>query len=235
MALDNIAIKDGNADLFTLRSKDVSPAGDGSLQAAMALSRLYPSDYGSGGMFQHTSQSAVMNAGLGSTSPIYSFRWPVAPQTPPAVSLALIRRLRIAAWTGTTGFAAGIAIFSLYVARAFTAPDTGDITVPLTGNEAKLRTSMATSLATIVHSQTQALTPGTRTLDAGAAERWIVAAPTTTLTPFAPSPQKFFEKLQGEHPLVLAQNEGFVIQANVPATGVWTWCLTCEWDEVPIF
>jgi hypothetical protein len=178
-----------------------------------------------------------MAAGLGLASPIYSWRWAVAPQTPPNVSLALVRRITIAAATsGTAGFAPGLATFSMYVARAFTAPDTGEITTPLAGNAAKLRTSMASSLAQIQHSQTQSLTPGTRTLDASPVGTFTIAAPTSIFTQFMTvPPMKLFEKLQGEHPLVLAQNEGFVIQATVPATGTWTFVVNAEWDEVPIF
>jgi hypothetical protein len=237
MALDNIAIKDGNANLFTLRSKDVSPAGDGSLQASLMLSRAYPVDYGNGGSFQISAASAEMTADLGSLSPIYSWLWAVAPQTPPNVSLALIRCVTIkAATTGTAGFDPGLATFTMYVARAFTAPDTGEITVPLTGNAAKLRTSMASSLAQIQHSQTQSLTPGTRVLDASPIGVFTIAAPTAKLTQFSTvPPMKLFEKLQGEHPLVLAQNEGFVVHATVPTTGTWTFVVNSEWDEVPIF
>jgi hypothetical protein len=237
MALDNIAIKDGNANLFTLRSKDISSAGDGSLQAAMMLSRLYPVDYGAGGSFQIAVQSAVMNAGLGLASPIYSFRWAVAPQTPPNVSLAVIRRVSIAAQTaGTAGFAPGLATFSMYVALAFTAPDAGGIAVPLSGNEGKLRTSMASTLAQIECAQNQSLIPGTRTLDANPVGVFSIVAPTSIFTQFMTvPPMKLFEKPQGEHPLVLAQNEGFVIHASVPATGTWTFTVNAEWDEVPIF
>jgi hypothetical protein len=242
MALDNIAIKDGNANLFTLRSKDVSPAGDGSLQASLMLSRAYPLDYGNGGMFQHTSKSLSMEVSqlgiLAPGTPIYAFRWPVAPQTPPAVSLALIRRVTFHAWTLSQGFSAGMVTFDMFIARSFTAQATGEITVDLTGNNAKLRASMASSLAQIQHSKNADLTPGTRVLDPTPIETLNFAAPTTPWTAFAPAPVKLFEKMQGEHPFILAQNEGFVIQQSVPQTpagGAWTFAITCEWDEVPIF
>jgi hypothetical protein len=30
-------------------------------------------------------------------------------------------------------------------------------------------------------------------------------------------------------------NEGFVIRATVPATGLWSFAVTTEWDEVVVF
>jgi hypothetical protein len=39
----------------------------------------------------------------------------------------------------------------------------------------------------------------------------------------------------GEHPIILAQNEGIVIRATVPATGVWTAGFTIKWCELAAF
>jgi len=44
-----------------------------------------------------------------------------------------------------------------------------------------------------------------------------------------------FEAAQGEHPPLFVQNEGFVIQASVPATGVWQFAVMAEWDEITLF
>lgn len=218
---------------FTLRSKDISAAGDGSIQAAMMLSRLYPLDWSlnevSGGMFQHTAKSATMAAALAANAPILAFQWTSG------TLVGVVRRVKLAAWSLDTGFAAGIATFDMYVARAFTAIDTGGVTSTLTGNNAKLRTAMSTASAVIVHSSTATLTAGTRTLDAAPVESWNAAAPTTAYAPLANPPVKLFEKLPGEHPLVLAQDEGFVIQASVPATGDWAFAASIEWDELPLF
>jgi hypothetical protein len=43
-----------------------------------------------------------------------------------------------------------------------------------------------------------------------------------------------YQALQGEPPMIFAQNEGFIINATVPATGVWGFAITSEWDEVPL-
>ena len=40
----------------------------------------------------------------------------------------------------------------------------------------------------------------------------------------------------GEHPLVLAQNEGFSIRSvAVPATGTWTAAINIDWAEVTAY
>jgi hypothetical protein len=44
-----------------------------------------------------------------------------------------------------------------------------------------------------------------------------------------------FDQRPGEHPLVLAQNEGFVIQATVPATGVWFFAVKVDWVEIATY
>jgi hypothetical protein len=81
---------------------------------------------------------------------------------------------------------------------------------------------------------TAALTGATITLDAAPVESRTLAAPTTGNTPIA-SAVTLFEKQGSEHPLLLAQNEGFVVQATVPATGTWAFAITAEWDEVSIY
>jgi hypothetical protein len=50
-----------------------------------------------------------------------------------------------------------------------------------------------------------------------------------------PSGITLFEKLAGEHPLILATNEGFVVEATIPATGTWQFALTLEWAELPAY
>jgi hypothetical protein len=39
----------------------------------------------------------------------------------------------------------------------------------------------------------------------------------------------------GEHPLILAQNEGIVIQATVPATGTWQFGVKIDWTEITAY
>jgi hypothetical protein len=224
---DNKLIKDGIGDTFTLRMRDISAGGDGSIQRSMLFATPYPLDYGTGGIYQHCAKSGVIAAGLAANAPIYSFQWP-------ATLLALINRVRINAWTNV-GFAAGVATFDMFIARGFTVADGGGNEANLVGGGGRLRTSMANSQAIIMCATTAALTPGTRTLDPDAVDTRVAAAPTTGNTPLFPSAVTLFEKLQGEHPLFLAPDEGFVIRASVPGTGTWQFKVTTEWDEVVLF
>jgi len=126
------------------------------------------------------------------------------------------------------------ATFDLFVARGFTAPDTGGTAGDLSGNNAKLRTAMASSAAATRRAATATLTPGTRVLDADPVDSLTVAVPATASVVLAQS-AVLFARAQGEHPLLLALNEGFVIQATVPATGTWQFAVTTEWDEIQVF
>lgn len=229
---DNRLIRDGNSNLFTNRMKDISTAQDGSIQRSLILSSPYPVDYGAaaglGGCYQHVAKSGSMVAGLAANAPIFSMRHS---QVTPNL-YALLRRVRINAWSLGTGFTAGIATFDMYVARSFTASDTGGAAD--TG-PSKLRFAMSSSvMADIRHSSTATLTAGTRTLDANPIATWNVGVGTATNTTFSATPHTLFERLADHHPLLLANNEGIVIQATVPATGVWAFQITPEWDEVAL-
>jgi hypothetical protein len=221
--MDNKQLKDGVGNLFTQRMRDVSAAGDGSLMRTMFLSSGYPLDYGSGGIFQHCAKSGVMAAGLAANAPIYSFQWPGS-------LIVLVTRIKINVWTLGVGFAAGLAFFDLFAARAFATQDAGGTAQNFAGETAQMRSSMAASQASIVIAGTAALTPGMRTLDMAPLESRPANAPTTTNV--AAGPITLFEKAQGEHPLLLIQHEGFVIQATVPATGTWGFSVTTEWLEM---
>jgi hypothetical protein len=68
-------------------------------------------------------------------------------------------------------------------------------------------------------STTGALTAGTRTLDSNnLGQIGGFAATTTTGVVIAPTSNNLFAHDPGDHPLVLAQNEGFIIQ-NLTAMG----------------
>jgi hypothetical protein len=156
---DNKQIKDGLGNLFNLRMRDVGPAQDGLLMKSMFDAAMVPIEYGAGGMYQHTARSGLMAAGLAASSPIYSFCWQSA------TLLVAVQRIRLTAFS-VGAFTAGTAAFNLFVARGFTVQDGGGAVIDLSGNHAKLRTSMATSVAAISCATTAALSPGARTLDA---------------------------------------------------------------------
>ena len=189
-------------------------------------STLRPVDVitGAGGSYSISVKSGIMAAGLAGAAPILAFQFP-------GTGLALVRRIRFIAQGLGTGFAAGATVFDAFVARAFTVQDTGGGAATLTTNNAKLRTSFATTQAKIQLSATATLTAGTRTLDANPLRTLMGDLGTGTFAAVQ-GDDTLFDTKPGEWPLVLATNEGFVLQATVPATGTWTWAAMIDWDEI---
>lgn len=191
--------------------------------AGQAISPLYGGLLGS---YAKELASGTIAAGLASASPVYSFRY-----TGPG--LAVVKRVVMSAGNAGTGFASGVANFTLFAARSFTASDTGGTAGTLTGNNGKLRTSFPTTgMGDIRISSTGTLTAGTRTLDTDPLGGSVVGVPTTAnASLLGPGSTLLDPKNAGDYPLVLATNEGFVIQATVPATGTWSAAVYVEWDE----
>jgi len=189
---------------------------------------IRPDDYGSLGIYRlgANNGASAMAAGLAAASPIYAWR-------SGASNVYIVKRVLFMMFSGTTGFTAGNAIFNLFAARSFTASDTGGTGVTPTGNSNKLRTSMATTgIADARISATATLTAGTRTLDAQPLASIVTAISTATFTQFVNPNTVLLDQRVGEYPLVCAANEGFEIQATVPATGVWFFAVTVDWEEL---
>ena len=226
---DNKQIKDGLGNLFTVRMRDYST--NGTLQKTMMNATLMPIEYGIGGVYGHCAKSGTLpNATAMTAAPLYSFFFP----TGTATLYALVRRVRVSAWA-TGVFAAGLVTFDMYAARAFLVPDSGGLLANLAAYNNQLNTLMAPSRATIRIADYTALTPGTRTLDLAPLDRLVVNAPTVVPATFGIQRLPLFERHQGEHPLLLAPDEGFVVQVTAPAGGPWSFAVTTEWDEVQVF
>jgi hypothetical protein len=140
----------------------------------------------------------------------------------------------VRAWGGSiTALDAGFTKMDMVVARSWSAAGTGGGTATISGNNQNLRTSMgATLLGEARTATTAALGTGTKTLDAqpiGNAGGSVANVAGAVVLPHA----TLFDALGGAlHPLVLVQNEGFVIRATVPATGTWTGGFDVVWAEV---
>lgn len=172
--------------------------------------------------------TGTMAAGLAGGSPIFSFRYGAA-------NLAIIRRVSMEADDITTAFVAGAGKMDMIAARSFTASDTAGTAGTLTGNNGKLRTSFATTgISDFRISSTATLTAGTRTLDAQPLASTEFSVSTSIDAQLLPTTDLFRNNV-GESPLVLAQNEGFVVQATVPGTGTWVASVRVCWDEVSAF
>jgi hypothetical protein len=189
-------------------------------------------DYGTLGIYSFGAANGgtVMTAGLTANAPVFSFRWTQA------VNLCLVRRFRLS-MAAVTAFTAGGAIFNLFAARSFTVVDSGGTSVLPTGNQNKLRTSgMGTTLVGDARiSATVALTPGTRTLDSNPLASIVGGCPNVAGQQIILPGTAMLDFRPGEHPLILAQNEGLVLQANVPATGTWFWSVILDIAELAAY
>lgn len=183
-----------------------------------------PDDWGSLGIYSISQVSGTMAAGLAGGSNIYVFRNSTA-------NPYLIRQVLFGAG-GIVAFTAGVGQFNLFMARSFTANSAGGTAATLTTNNAKRRTAMATTgVAESRIASTAALTAGTWVLDAQPTSAAVLPLPATAGHPIVP-PFFLWDCRDTEHPLVLDQNEGFTIQATVPATGTWQFNVCVEWLEL---
>lgn len=221
------------------------PAGSVALVAevgAAAAKGLHvtskPTDHDGLGQYRISVVTGIMAAQLAAGAQIFQFKWTSA------ANLAVIASIRVYFQT-LTKFTAGTLTdytsVDAYLVRSY-ALGGGGTTLTLTGNNAKLRTSMATSLATINVSTTAALTAAT-TIDTQPFEQSLESGDTATTTS-AIDPQVRRPGLQyqarvdkGEYPMVLAQNEGFVIQNRTvwPAAGTGTYSIQVQWAEVTVY
>jgi len=167
-------------------------------------------------------------------TPMFSMRF-VAGSAGQA-QIAMIQRIAINIVPTVAFTAAQQVSYGAYVARSWTAVDSGGTAATLTGNNNKLRTSMSTTQLAATGdmriSTTGTLTAGTRTLDSQAfavASAWV---PTALV---AQSIQQviLYETFAGDQPLVLANQEGFVINNLIlmGAAGVLSIGVTVEWTE----
>jgi hypothetical protein len=195
-------------------------------QAARFVQRS--NDFGALGMYNKALISGTMAAGIVAASNIFTFRYGAA-------NVCLMRRIRLSVANAGTAFTAGFGLFNAFVARAFTANSSGGATGVLTGNNGKLRTTMGvTGVSDIRIATTAALTAGTWVLDTDPFASALCGVPATAGTPIL-NVNDLFLHVGVQYPLVLAANEGFTIQATVPATGTWSFSAQVEWEELASF
>lgn len=167
-------------------------------------------------------------------TPMFSMRF-VAGSAGQA-QIAMIQRIALTIVPTVAFTAAQQVSYGAYVARSFSAVDSGGAAATLTGNNNKLRTSMTTAQSAATGDMriatTGTLTAGTRTLDSQAfavASAWVpstlVAQPITQVI--------LYENFAGDQPLVLATQEGIIINNLIlmGAAGVLSIGVTVEWTE----
>jgi hypothetical protein len=198
---------------------------------------VMPVDSGAFGAYSFGGFSGILPAALAANSEIFQFRWVDVSR------FAIVRRVRISASVSTTFFAAGVPLqLTLVKATGWTVAGTGGTAITLAAT-VKKRTSMGSSLLAAGDMRiatTAALGAGTKTLEANAMGSILAGGPITGSlngTIIAPGTIMFeCEVGHGDHPLVLAQNEGFSIRSvAVPATGTWQIGVDVDWAETDTY
>lgn len=201
-----------------------------------------PLSVGSGGAYRLSMTSGTIAASLGANSELFQFRYVTG-----ASRVALVYGISVSAGA-IVAPAAAVGPINMQlraaVARAWTVAGSGGTRATMTGNNQKLRSSHTTSeVNDIGIASTGALTTGTKTLDSqdiGAAESstyFDLVASDYELTLIKPV------NLLGEFiggmawPLVLANQEGFIVRSGIamPATLTWNLVVNVLWSEVDGF
>ena len=154
-----------------------------------------------------------------------------------SANLLLVRRMGLGVITTAPFDEALLLEFALYFARVFAVSDSGGLPVAITGIQASHRTSLvAPSSIDLRIANSTAISAGSRVLDDVALARvatWSAAAGET----IAVSLDNLIKPASGMYPIVLAQNEGLVLQ-NIEvlgANGIVHVYLNLEFAEIPSF
>lgn len=214
-------------------------AGVGAEAASPLHMARFPVPYGAGGYFRIGMVSGTIAAALAANAEVFQFRYVTA-----ASRVCLVTKVEISAGINVAATAAALLALRMTAARAWTAAGSGGTRATLTGDNCNLRSSMATSeVSDAGISTTAALTAGTKTLDTSdlgvVAFGLLTGAITVQVPGIILPPTKLFDSDgEGQHPLVLANQEGFVIRngANAwPAAATWNLGVNVYWAEVPAF
>jgi hypothetical protein len=212
---------------------------DGTTYRALRVTSR-PLNYGSLGAYKLGMASGTMAVSLVANSELFQFRWP------DATNLAVVYRVNISAGSNVAASTAALLSFNMAIARSFGASGSGGTRAVLTGNISKLRTSMGTSLVNDAGiSTTTGLGAGTKTIDHATSNLASVsfgigtgAITTSNNLTFLPTTELLNVDSPSDHPIVFAQNEGFIIRNGTvafPAGMTWTFSVNTSWIEAAAF
>jgi hypothetical protein len=166
--------------------------------------------------------------------PVFSFRWAPANST----LLCMVRRIEVGFNTSAVAFTTAQSLqYNLIMARTYTVAATGGTGMTTAqSNTWKQRTIMPPSAFTggpsnIMISNTTALTTGTVTYDS----QYMATVNGTVSTIGTSIPmQTLFQQQTGDYPLILAANEGFIINNGqvMGAGGSGNLIVNVEWMEL---
>lgn len=184
------------------------------------------------GHYRIGAQSGILtSASVAAGGTLFSFRWA------DATRLAVVTKLK-ATMVPLTAFTAAQEVgLNAFIARTFSASDSGGTPIVVTGNNQKVRASFGSSLATDIRIGTTAtITAGTRTPDAVAfasATGLVAAAAAAGTLPVPPVIDFNANVMNGESPIILANNEGIIVTNTIvfPAAGNARLVVEMAWAE----
>lgn len=206
-----------------------------------------PHDYGALGHYRAMLTTGTMAAGMAANGELVQMRWV------DATRFCVITHVKVLEFRNiTTAFAAGVFNFNLIRSTAWSADGSGGGAVSVADPQLQVRAAtMGASLFSTGFrlATTAALGAGTKTFDTlamGATFGNVGSTPAIAdyMIPkgggTGPVGGEGIDLgvpdiASGEHPIVLAANEGISLRATVPATGTWIASFLIKWCEVTAF
>jgi hypothetical protein len=194
-----------------------------------------PLTVGTGGGYRISMVSGTIPAALAANSELAQFRYVTG-----ASRVCIVHGISVSAGANVAATAAALLSLRATIARAWSADGSGGTAATLTGNINKLDTQHATCEATFRMVTTAALGAGTKTLDSqdiGGVSYGVGTGAITTAVNLNLLPKT---NLLGDFggsmafPLILRNQEGFVVRSGIigPATMTWNLTVDVSWSEV---
>lgn len=218
-------------------------AADGSILAGGENTRSSPLHIQNmplkGSHYRASAFTGTIAAATAADSEVFQFRFVSGTKT-----FALVTKIELSGG-GIVAVSTAIGPIGFYVtpARAWTAAGSGGTRLALTTNNSNLETAIDPSQVNDIGiSTTAALTAGTKTLDTSSIGQFITgvltgATTTQQTTTLFPRVDLFDASSQGGMPLVLANQEGFVIRTTHVGPTALTYAagFAVSWVEVTAF
>lgn len=190
-----------------------------------------------GNWYRYSGFTGTIAAGTAAGAELFQFRFLTGTKT-----LALIHKIELEGLSiVAAATAAGTIGFETIPARSWTVAGSGGTRIATTGDNLQMRTSQPVSqVSDIGIATTGTLTTGTKTLDVNAIGGLMTSVGTAAITSYALGNTltgALMAQEASEMPLVIANQEGFVIRSTHvgPATMTYIARFGIEWVEVTNF
>lgn len=192
-----------------------------------------------GNAYRYSGFTGTIGAALAANSEVLQFRFLSGSKTWAIVEKIMFDGSAIVA----AATAAGPLGFMVNPCRAWTAVGSGGTRIAVSGDNLQMETAISNSQVNDIGiATTGALTAGTKSIDANAIGQCIGGVGTAAITALGGnttliSPQALLDATGGGQPLILANQEGFVIRTTHagPASLTYVAGFTVQWREVTAY